>query len=166
MGFKLASFSLPVCLKSSVLIASLGKKAARKSVEVEEEEDNELPDLEEEGEKENEDLGNDGGSPVSKPKKKRKRRNEEDASSDQTNDKKNKTDDQGTGALRTLSTCLCHFFYSSHVFIFNQMNPAYLKTLKLHFLRVMQILIRKEFIFFGLFVFLWLQLAVKFSIFS
>lgn len=107
LGFKFTSCFLPVCLKSSILIASLGKKAARKSVNVDEEEDNELSDLEEEGQKENEDLGNDGGSPVSKPKKKRKRKNEQDASGDQTNDKKNKTDEQGTGVLHTFSTCLC-----------------------------------------------------------
>ncbi|XP_035847244.1 transcription factor TFIIIB component B'' homolog [Sander lucioperca] len=71
-----------------------GKKASRKLSVVEEgdeEEQNEIPDLEEEGEKENEDLCNEGGTTVAKPQKKRKRKNKQDASTKEPNDKKNKT---------------------------------------------------------------------------
>lgn len=56
-----------------------------------EEVENKIPDLEEEGEKENEDLCNEGGTPVSKPKKKRKRNNRQEALTEEPNDKKNKT---------------------------------------------------------------------------
>ncbi|XP_039635742.1 mucin-4 isoform X7 [Perca fluviatilis] len=71
-----------------------GKKASRKLSVVEEgdeEEQNEIPDLEEEGEKENDDLCNEGGTTVAKPQKKRKRKNKPDASTKEPNDKKNKT---------------------------------------------------------------------------
>ncbi|XP_028456670.1 transcription factor TFIIIB component B'' homolog [Perca flavescens] len=71
-----------------------GKKASRKLSVVEEgdeEEQNEIPDLEEEGEKENDDLCNEGGTTVAKPQKKRKRKNKLDASTKEPNDKKNKT---------------------------------------------------------------------------
>ncbi|XP_078128107.1 uncharacterized protein LOC144531719 [Sander vitreus] len=71
-----------------------GRKASRKLSVVEEgdeEEQNEIPDLEEEGEKENEDLCNEGGTTVAKPQKKRKRKNKQDASTKEPNDKKNKT---------------------------------------------------------------------------
>lgn len=80
--------------------------------DVEEEEENEIPDLEE-GEKENEDLCNEGGTPVSKPKKKRKRKNEQDASTEEANEKKNKTDEKsserGIGAF-----CYCSSRKLSH----------------------------------------------------
>ncbi|XP_038589444.1 transcription factor TFIIIB component B'' homolog isoform X2 [Micropterus salmoides] len=69
-------------------------KAAKKLSDVEEENEeveNKIPDLEEEGEKENEDLCNEGGTPVSKPKKKRKRNNRQEALTEEPNDKKNKT---------------------------------------------------------------------------
>ncbi len=70
---------------------------------MEEEEENETPDLEEEGEKENEDLCNEGETPVSKPKKRRKRKNKEAASTEEPNDKKNKmgekSNEQGTGVF-------------------------------------------------------------------
>lgn len=69
--------------------------------EGDEEEQNEIPDLEEEGEKENEDLCNEGGTTVAKPQKKRKRKNKQDASTKEPNDKKNKTgeNEQGTGTF-------------------------------------------------------------------
>nr|XP_046230918.1 transcription factor TFIIIB component B'' homolog isoform X2 [Scatophagus argus] len=71
-----------------------GKKAAPKLSDVEEEDEeveNEMPDLEEEGEKENEDLCSEEGTPVSRPKKNRKRKNRQDVSTVEPNDKKNKS---------------------------------------------------------------------------
>lgn len=116
LGCRFTNCSPWVCLNSSVLIPSTGKKAARKLSDVEEEEENEIPHLEE-GEKENEDLCNEGGTPVSKPKKKRKRKNEQDASTEEANDKKNKTDEksseQGTGA----------FCYFRKIFFFHKVIP-------------------------------------------
>lgn len=56
-----------------------GKKAAEKLSDIEEDDEDDMPDLEgeeEEGEKENEDLCNDGGSLGPKPKRKRKRARE------------------------------------------------------------------------------------------
>lgn len=70
---------------------------------MEEEEDSEIPDLEEEGEKENEELCNEGETPVSNPIKKCKRKKGQDTTSEEPNDKKNKTNEesseQGTGAF-------------------------------------------------------------------
>ncbi|XP_041825700.1 transcription factor TFIIIB component B'' homolog [Melanotaenia boesemani] len=69
-----------------------GKKSERKLSDVEEEEDNEVPDLEEEAQKENEDQCNEGGSPAVEFKKKRKRKKKDDALTEELSGKKNKTD--------------------------------------------------------------------------
>ncbi|XP_008421724.1 transcription factor TFIIIB component B'' homolog isoform X2 [Poecilia reticulata] len=63
-----------------------GKRPAKSLSDVEEEEENKIPDLEEEQEKENEDQCNEGETPASEPMKKRKKKNGEE-----TNEKKNKT---------------------------------------------------------------------------
>lgn len=121
--------------------------------EEDEEEQNEMPDLEEEGEKENEDLCNEGGTTVAKPKKKRKRK---DASTEEPNDKKNKTgeksSEQGTGTfsyriktfLMKLGSALCVCLalvdccFNFVLFFYAQMRPTFPETLRQHFPRTVQ----------------------------
>ncbi|XP_041825699.1 transcription factor TFIIIB component B'' homolog [Melanotaenia boesemani] len=88
---KLKSLSRKNSTKSSKTKAK-GKKSERKLSDVEEEEDNEVPDLEEEAQKENEDQCNEGGSPAVEFKKKRKRKKKDDALTEELSGKKNKTD--------------------------------------------------------------------------
>lgn len=96
----------------SVRIPSTGKKAAKKLGDVEEEEEEDIPDLEgeEEGEKENEDLCNEGGTPAPKPKRKRKRKNEQSASTMGPHDKKNKADEKSSEQGMAAFCYICFLF--------------------------------------------------------
>ncbi|XP_047426210.1 transcription factor TFIIIB component B'' homolog isoform X4 [Mugil cephalus] len=74
-----------------------GKKSAKKGLDEQEGgevNENQVPDLEKEGEKENEELCNEGETPDSKPKRKRKTKNKPDALTEEPDGKKKKTDEK------------------------------------------------------------------------
>ncbi|XP_072227461.1 uncharacterized protein [Leuresthes tenuis] len=73
-----------------------GKMSAKKLSDVEEEDENHVPDLKE-GEKENEDQRNEGEAPAPEPKRKRKRKKKPEALTEEPSDKKNKTDSKNNG---------------------------------------------------------------------
>lgn len=86
-----------------------GKKSAEKLSDVEEENEeneNQVPDLDEEGEKENE-LCEDDEAAASNPKRQPKRKIRQDVSNEEPNNKKNKTSPvSGENGKTVLQCCL------------------------------------------------------------
>ncbi|KAM4527596.1 uncharacterized protein PAE49_024383 isoform 2-T2 [Odontesthes bonariensis] len=77
--------------KNTTKTKAKGKRSSKNLSDVEEKDENHVPDLKE-GEKENEDQCNEGEGPAPEPKRKRKRKNKPDALTEEPSDKKNKTD--------------------------------------------------------------------------